>query len=249
MTNDKALGLLKHIGNELKLLWLLMDAWQELFDAEREKRQALIRDTAPGFFAIVRVTLAESILMRISRLMDPPQNRSNQNASFGALLQVLSDQPRPALCCAIEKLVGEWSKKDQRTKVEQGEYARLKVLRNKWLAHNDWEQRSEQTHGSIWMPLSHDDFVVAQQLAGQLWALYRQCNRALLDTDVIEPRHEKLDDRPAMLLTHLCTSLYLDQFLDQEHRPHAGAWQAFASQHMGEDRIRPVFSRLQDGAL
>ena len=47
MDDNKALELLDHIGRELTLLWGQLEVWQELFDVEQEKRQALIGCTAP----------------------------------------------------------------------------------------------------------------------------------------------------------------------------------------------------------
>lgn len=131
MPNDKALLLLNNIGNELKLLWWQMDAWQELFDVEQEKRRALVQATAPGFFAIVQATLAESILMRVACLMDPPKSMGNENSTISSLREALSDGSYGSLCSDIQALTDEWSKKDRQTKAEQGEYASLKVLRNK----------------------------------------------------------------------------------------------------------------------
>jgi hypothetical protein len=54
MTNEISLKLLTVIGNELKLLWWQMEAWQELFDIEQEKRRALLQVTAPGFLPSCR---------------------------------------------------------------------------------------------------------------------------------------------------------------------------------------------------
>ena len=41
--SDKARLLLDHIGNELKLLWPQLDAYQELFVVEQEKRRSSFR--------------------------------------------------------------------------------------------------------------------------------------------------------------------------------------------------------------
>ncbi len=247
MTDDKALNLLNHIGNELKLLWWQMEAWQELFDVEQEKRQALIQSTAPGFFSIVQMTLAESILMRVSRLMDPTKSCGNENASLNSLLCALSNEPRPPLCCEIEALVSEWLKKDRQTKVEQGEYARLKVLRNKWLAHNDWAQRLDRSSNTLWVPLTHEDFVLAQRLAHSLWSIYRHASRMLRNTDVVEPQHSCLDNRASMILKRLCESQYLDYLLnamqDDAHFHKLAGLQSFARENMGQDSIRDVFAR------
>lgn len=81
-SEENALVLLKKIGNELQLLWYQMSAYQELFQVAQEKRKALLQDSAPGFFAITQVCLAESILMRIFRLMDPAKTGRDNNNTF-----------------------------------------------------------------------------------------------------------------------------------------------------------------------
>ena len=246
MSDDKALKLLNHIGNELKLLWWQMEAWQELFDIEQQKRQALIQTTAPGFFSIVQVTLAESILLRIARLMDPPKSAGQENSTIRNLGETLSGDSQDSLPSDIRSLTEEWSKKDSQTKDEQGKYARLKVLRNKWLAHNDWLQRRDQSSNSLWIPLTHDDFSLAQGLAGSLWSIYRKASRIVRGTDVVEPQHSCLDNRASMVLKRLCESQYLDCLLDgmpDDARFHKLAGlQAFEQENMGQDRIQHVFS-------
>ncbi len=245
MADERALTLLTHIGNELKLLWLQMEVWQELFDVKQDMRQALIQATARGFFSTVQFTLAESILMRISRLMDPTKTGKNQNASLEALLLELSDESCPPLCCDIESLLSEWSRGDRKTREEQGDYASLKILRNKWLAHNDQDQRQYRELVSLCIPLTHDDFALAQQLTGRVWSIYRQAHLVLSGRDVVEPSHSCLDDRASVVLKNLCKSQYLDRMLDamsdEERFARLATLQVFEQEHIGEDRVQPVF--------
>jgi hypothetical protein len=118
--------LLDYIGNELKLLWPQLDAYQELFVVEQEKRRFLMQSTAPGFFSIMQVSLAESILMRVFRLMDPDKGRGGENSSFQNLHKALrkgvaESQP---VRKAIKKLQVDW-------KCAEVPYAALLALRNK----------------------------------------------------------------------------------------------------------------------
>ena len=247
MDDDKALKLLDHIGRELKLLWGQLEVWQELFDVEQEQRQTLI-GTAPGFFAIVQVTLAESILMRIGRLMDPPQSCGEDNSSLKSLHKVLPDSTNDSLRKTIKALTDEWPKKH----TDPGEFARLKVLRNKWLAHNDWKQRQDQPAGTLGIPLSHEDFALLQRLAGCLWSIYREACQQLRDTDVLEPQPTCLENRASMVLKRLCGSLYMDERLaSMPHEAQLSSLaelQQFERKHMGEDRIRHVFTHCTKGA-
>lgn len=249
MADNKALQLLDHIGRELAMLWGQMEAWQELFDVEQEKRQALLAATAPGFFAIVQVTLAESILMRIARLMDPPRSAGQDNSTFSSLCDALSEPPNDALRRDIQALTTEWSKKDRQTRAEQGEYARLKVLRNKWLAHNDTGHKQNQPADSLWIPLTHEDFALAQRLAGMLWSIYRRGCWRLRGTAVVEPQHNpcRMENRASAVLKRLCESRFLDELIDsmpdEARLSSLAGRQAYERQQMGEDRIRHVFTR------
>lgn len=238
---DKTLQLLNHIGNELKLLWVQLDAYQELFLVEQERRQSLLEDTAPGFFAIVQVSLAESFLMRVFRLMDGAKSCGEENSSFQNLHGALGGSPpeRQAVQQAIGQVRAKWKDAD-------GPYSALLVLRNKLLAHNDFSKRSAMSPNQLGMNLSSSDFASAQGLAGRMWDLYRQGKRALCKTDVIEPTHSSLANRPSVVMRHLCASQYLDRLID-ESSEHQAALSAFEHERMGNDRMRTVFRTVSGG--
>lgn len=235
---EKVLLLLNQIGNELQLLWSQMSAYQELFLVEQEKRRSLLQDSAPGFFAPAQISFAESILMRIFRLMDPAESRHSKNSSLALLQDELSNE-NPAQCFLkdeVQALRKEWDK---------GRYSILKGLRNKWLAHNDSSTRAESDLNQIWEYLSLSDFALAQQLAGEMWSLYRRSSLVLRGTDVFEPAHATLAQRPAMILRHLCSSQFLYRSLDELDEQALGnysALEAYEHERMGEDLIREVFS-------
>lgn len=238
--DTKAHQLLGHIGNELKLLWCQMDAYQELFLVEPEKRQPLLQSTAPGFFAIVQVSFSESILIRIFRLMDPTKSCGDENASIKHLHDELKkdDTAQVALRTCIALIHEDWKI------VEKSPYALLKIARNKFLAHNDLAKRSAMDGEQLWMNISQDEFKSAQSLAGRLWAMYRQCHQVLLGADIVEPMHEKLENRPSMLLKHLCASRYLESVVMNES-DHVLKLQATEATEMGNDDIRPVFVNME----
>lgn len=237
-----ASDMLERIGNELKLLWVLLDAYQELFLVEQDKRTQLLAGTAPGFFAVVQVALIESMFMRIFRLMDAGQIGGDANCSFDTLRKLIAKQTpaqrkdakafRLRLC--LRQLRKDW-------RVAGGPYAGLKKVRNKDLAHNDYTHHARRSAGQLWMSLSAEEFENARLLGARLWALYRQATLAICHVDVSEPKPARLDNRPSMVLKHLCSSLFLDQHLGDERYQHAGAEQAFELERMGEDRVRPVF--------
>jgi hypothetical protein len=239
--------MLDRIGNELKLLWALLNAYQELYLVAQDKRAKLLNDTAPGFFAIVQVALIESMFMRIFRLLDEAYMGSGANCSFEGLRKLIPKQPskrRPIgqefrLRQALRQLRKDWG-------VAGGPYSGFKKIRTKVLAHNDYTHHSRREKGQLWMTLSTKEFDLARQLAQRLWDLYRQGNRVLrsFDKDPFEPQHKSLDARPEQLLKHLSASLFWDQL----HRNHLDDYHEYVEReskcefdHMGECRIRPVF--------
>jgi hypothetical protein len=240
--------MLERIGNELQLLWVQLDAYRELFLIEQDKRANLLTQTAPGFFAVVQVALIESILMRIFRLMDAGDVGGDANCCFDTLRKLIPKHIRAQrkdakifrLRRCLLQLRMDW-------RVSGGQFAGLKKIRNKALAHNDYTHHSRRDKGQLWMALTTKEFDLARQLVQRLWDLYRQGNRVLrsFEKDPLEPRHESLDDRPEQLLKHLCSSLFWDQLhrshLD-DHHEYAGCELRFEFEHMGECRPRPVFT-------
>lgn len=236
-TNDKPLLLLNQVGNELKLLWWQLDAYQELFLVEQEKRSALLRATAPGFFAITQKSMVESILMRLSRLMDGAKSCGEENSSIGNLCAALDASHKP-LKDELQALRDEWANKGA-----DAPYARLVLLRNKVLAHNDYVEHSALDPQQLSMDLSAPDVTLVFQLAQRLWNVYRHGNRVLRGRghDPFEPRHSTKNNTPEPVLTHLCSSLFWEQFHKEDGDQYAGNEAQFKSEHMGERRIRPVF--------
>ena len=235
--------MLERIGIELELLWAQLDTYQELYLIEQSKRQTLLNTTAPGFFVIVQMSLIEGMFMRIFRLMDEASMSGNANCSFESLRRSLTRmspaKPRNArtfrLRLCLRQLRRDW-------RLSGSAYSALKKIRNKVLAHNDYTHHAQRGQGQLWMALTAEEFELARQLAVRFWEIYRQAKLVISGAkNVNEPKPERLADRPYMLLKHLCNSLFLDQLLGDECYQYAGAKQEFWLQHIGIDRIRPVF--------
>lgn len=127
--NEKLAQLLEHLGNEIYLLWAQINTYQQLYIVESEKRHKLLQDTAPGFFLIVQMSLLESILMRISRLIDPAKSCRDENSSFKNLSDCL-DQGG-SVKKELQNIFDDWK--------DGGRFSSLRDLRNKVLSHNDFQ--------------------------------------------------------------------------------------------------------------
>lgn len=119
----------------------------------------LLQATAPGFFVIIQLTLVESILMRVIRLMDPATtNNNNDNCSLQGLKKALP-QDMGGLRNSIDSLFNQY--KDDPFKT-------LKAVRNKALGHNDLTKRDALAPNQLWINFTDEDYKNVQQLAGAL---------------------------------------------------------------------------------
>ena len=134
----------------------------------------------------------------------------------------------------ITLLTEEWTEED-------GRFAVLKILRNKLLSHNDFAEHVILEPNQLWINMSLSDFETAKVLASRLWALYRECNRVIRDTDVAEPNYSRLDYRPSILLNLLSDSKYLDHMITNSIE-HLDKRLELRGLHVGKDSVRRVFS-------
>lgn len=240
-----AADLLDHIGRELKLLWAQMDAYQELFEVEQVRRAPLLAEAAPGCFKVLQLSLIDSLLIRIFRLMDRAKMGRFENSSFAALRDALRSEVAQVTTSLLEELDCVVTLWDSDATV----YAGLKRLRDKDLSHNDRATQKDRAEGQLWMTLTRDEFKQAQDLAGKLWSLYRAAAYQLLGVHVMEPQPASLTDRPAMLLKRLSEAKYLerqrDQWLEEGQDQVVVEIESQYREHMGDDVPRPVFSPRQ----
>lgn len=113
-------GLLAYECQMLYLEWL---EYKVLFGTSPD-RIALLNEAAPAFFGRIQNTLWEVILLRIARLMDPPNSGgSKENVTLLRLPRLVD----PAIRCKLDILLG----------VAQENCAFSQDWRNRHIAHRD----------------------------------------------------------------------------------------------------------------
>ncbi|MEJ5209328.1 hypothetical protein [Denitratimonas sp. CY0512] len=238
---------LKLIGNELHLLWAQMDTYQTLYLVDKDKRQQLMAETAPGFFVLIQATLIESLLLRICRLLDPAEQNGNANVSFETLWLLLAKNEQPdepssqkAMRLAVRELLDDWSECHCNTAANTvGKYGRLKKLRRKVLAHNDFTLRRRAQANELWaVEATEQDYELVREVAGRLWSVYRKVKQEVVGRDEVEPRYAKLHDQPVMLLRQLASGICLDKLVDANIRLQAADC---LTHHIGDERQQKVF--------
>lgn len=221
--------LLDSIKSELALLSVQLDSYGALFLLEQDRRAELLAETAPGFFVLHQVAMVESILMRVSRLMDPDftgkGKYKKENSSFEALVNsVVSNSVNERFCCIIEA----WR--------PGGKFHRIKELRDKWISHNDkelWITKMRLTNklmqGGLhsdtasdssepidsWVPILHADFDLLIKLSRALWSLMCEVYVHLEFVNKIPPNGMG-GEHPVVILRHLAFGRLADKLLDQD---------------------------------
>lgn len=126
----------------------------------------------------IQTALAESVLVRLARLMDRASTTGRGNLSLERIGQGL-----PAVAQAIEALCAKWSG------------STLSDLRNRYLSHNDLALMTSVEH-TLNIPLGEDDLYTLDELINELLVLRQLVNAELrmpvyLDASVeLQVRHE-----------------------------------------------------------
>lgn len=227
--NVPEVEVLEILKKELALLCAQLDTYQALFLLEQERRAPLINDAAPGFFALTQLAMVESILMRVSRLMDPEctgrGKAQKHNASFRALI-------RTGVSVAVDQewacLLEGWN--------PGGKFNRVNELRNKFLAHNDLGLWNARENNEAWIPISTAEFDAVIALTKRLWSLFILIHPK---SDVIPPAG--FGEAPTVILRSLAGAEFLNELLkrlddvldDYEKLP------AFISARIGSEQTQP----------
>lgn len=228
--NANATDVLGVIKCELAFLSAQLDTYQALFLLEQDRRAALIAEVAPGFFALTQAAMVESILMRVSRLMDPRKDKRYENASFERLFQSPSP-PLSALHSRWRAIADEWR--------SGGKFEALNVLRNKFLAHSDLDVWSARTPGESWISISQRDFEILVDLARQLWGLLRDIHLKAEQSDLLAPAGIG-GEHPTRILRCLAEANFLDRLLDRDElQDHAATFLDHIAECVGDETMSP----------
>ena len=78
------------LKNEAMLAHAEFQIWDELY-ATHPDRVAILNATAGGFFSMLSPILADNVMMRLSRLTDPPGTGKRRNLTLRVLIPLLTD--------------------------------------------------------------------------------------------------------------------------------------------------------------
>lgn len=143
----------------IQLLWEAVNGMY--FKADSRPGIEALADDVPTLYRLMQTAMMESLLMRMSRLMDPAQTGRLQNLSLKQLTQT-----------------------DQNLAPEEGflrqvwDQSNLKEVRNKYLSHNDLDRSTTQDH-TLNIPLTPQDMEAMRSLASGLRTFRRNVHQKL----------------------------------------------------------------------
>lgn len=136
------------ISKEITGIQLLWEAVEQIyFKQPPAKGVALLESETPLLYRLMQTVFMESILMRMSRLMDPAQTGKFENLSLKKLTAT-----DPSLGSYENLLRQVWDQSD------------LKHVRDKYLSHNDLANATIQGY-TLNIPLSSEHIEAMQSLA------------------------------------------------------------------------------------
>lgn len=161
-------NLLAIINKEIIGIQLLWEALDGLFFKLSGEGLAALESNAPLFFRLIQTALMESLLMRVSRLMDPKVDGKSENLCLATLVDKV-----PAIADDVKAVQKIWKDSE------------LKMARNKYLSHNDLVRSLKEEH-TLNIPLEPADIAVLGTLVDHLRKLRKCANLKLTNTAYID---------------------------------------------------------------
>ena len=153
------------IKQEITGIQLLWEAVEQMFFRQPLQRGiAQMGADSPLLYSLTQTAMMESLLMRMSRLMDPvASGKGGLQLNLSLALLVEKEAKLNSEFCDLRQI---W------------EVSGLKTVRNKYLSHNDLGRATTQAH-SVSIPLSNADMVAMESLATALRKFRRVASQEL----------------------------------------------------------------------
>ena len=171
-------SMLKKEISGIQLLWEII----EELTSDNLHSQKIMAENAPCFWGLTTAIYLESLISRLSRLMDPQTTRSHKNISFARLTSCHQYLDKK-IGAEISKFQDEWKS------------SVLDVLRNKLLAHNDYDRFTTSNH-TVNLPITSEDLASLGAFVKRLLTLRNSINTSLGGASVLNVPLAPLDCKP-----------------------------------------------------
>ena len=170
------------VKKEITGIQLLWEAVNGLYFQPHGHGLATMTQDVPVLSGLTQTALVESLLMRVSRLMDPANSGSREGDRPNLSLKRLVGMDSTIACDELA-IRATWNGSG------------LKIVRNKYLSHNDLDRASSEEH-TLNIPLAAADVEALQALVRGLRELrivvnHKLTGAAYLDEHLdVQVRHE-----------------------------------------------------------
>jgi hypothetical protein len=158
----------------IQLLWEVIEG----LTSDNLHSQKIMAENAPCFWGLTTAIYLESLISRVSRLMDPPATGSHKNISLARLATLDKNFEAEVL-----RFRSDW------------ESSALDELRNKLLAHNDYDRFTTSSH-TVNLPITSEDLASLGAFVNRLLSLRNSINKSLGGASVLNAPVAPLDCKP-----------------------------------------------------
>jgi len=178
MTTPTLWDILKKEVTGIQLLWETVEC---LYFEAKGQGIATLAEDVPLLYRLMQTAMMESLMMRMSRLMDPAasgRGREKANLSLKQLAEACSDTAQD-----VQVVRDIW------------DASNLKQVRDKYLSHNDLTRSLSESH-TLNIPLEEADVVAMRELASGLREFRRKVHGRL------NPGVASLDESVSLHVQH-----------------------------------------------
>ena len=171
-TSPSILELWSIVKKEITGIQLLWETANGLYFQPHGRGVAMLEQAMPTLFRLAQTVLMESLLMRVSRLMDPAYSGWSEGDKPNLSLKRLVATDHKISC-------------DEEIDRKIWETSSLKTVRDKYLSHNDLGRASTAEH-TLNIPLTTADIEALQALVNGLRELRRCVNLKLAEAAYLD---------------------------------------------------------------
>jgi hypothetical protein len=166
------------LKKEITAIQLLWSAIDELYIKPPGNGLKTLQSFMPELFGMMQTAFMESLLLRVSRLMDPAKTGRGTNSYFNLSLQRLVSLD----VCA---------KEDEILIRTMWDASGLRSIRDKYLSHNDLNWSMTEDH-TLTIPLNEEDIIEMRKLAEGLREFRRSVNQKLTGLPYVDQNLDSL---------------------------------------------------------
>jgi hypothetical protein len=193
------------LKKEITGIQLQWNAIDELYIKPPGNGLKTLRSFMPELFGMMQTAFMESLLLRVSRLMDPASTGRGTNSYFNLSLKRLVSLD----ACA---------KEDEKLIRTMWDASGLRSIRDKYLSHNDLDWSMTRDH-ALTIPLTEEDIIEMRKLVEGLREFRLSVNQKLTGLPYVDQNLDSLIQRQVSGLNNslLASDVFFNLLPSHEH--------------------------------